>query len=59
MMWVQGAKSAGDAEGEGRGSGNSHDEADILTQAAREEGMGDTYKVFAITPPAAATPIPF
>jgi hypothetical protein len=59
LMWVQGAKSAGDAEGEGGGSGNSHKETDILTQAARGEGMGTTYKVFAITPQAAATPVPF
>ncbi|CAK0783585.1 hypothetical protein CVIRNUC_006784 [Coccomyxa viridis] len=35
------------------------DEADSVTQAAREEGMGTTYKAFAITPSFRAVPIPF
>ncbi len=59
FTWVQHATSAGDTEGGDAGSASSQDKADILTQAAREEGMGTTYKVFAITPQAAATPIPF
>ena len=35
------------------------DEADSVTQAAREEGMGTTFKAFAITPSSRAVPIPF
>ncbi|CAL5220482.1 g2508 [Coccomyxa viridis] len=35
------------------------DGSDPLTQAAREEGMGITYKVLAITPQSSSSPIPF
>lgn len=43
-----------------REAGKSDDrDADSLTMAAREEGMGTTYKVFAITPSSRPTPIPF
>ena len=41
------------------GSGPEDAEADSVTQAAREEGMGTTYKAFAITPSSRPTPIPF
>ena len=40
-------------------SNSKEDEADSVTQAAREEGMGLTYKAFAITPSSRAVPIPF
>ena len=47
------------AVGTSPSSKSKKDEADSVTQAAREEGMGTTYKAFTITPSSRAVPIPF
>lgn len=38
---------------------SSVQDPDPLTQAVREEGMGTTYKFFAITPQSVPVPMPF
>ena len=41
------------------GSIPNEQDPDPLTQAVREEGMGTTYKFFAITPQSVPVPMPF